>query len=359
MRRCAFLSVVLFSSLVWGAFGCADGSSATTSADAPADDQAEEQDLVSGATRLASKLQNPQHLTQQGDNVFFATNFGFATQEFAQFQHDIWIKPKDGRARRLYKDLFGATWAMVATKNGIYEINEGSASVVRYPLDGSKPDGESLVHAIYGHEELPSVGVVLLAADDDGFVVGFRTDDNETAPGPIVAYTPAGKNEKKLGSIPGTASALTLAGDTVYVGTRTGEVLSGKRDGTGSLKKIASGKGSVASIAVAGDATFFGTAEGLYVLRKGAAAAEQLLGQGADELLPAGDRILYAQDKKGISAIPFAGGAPHVVFKTKAPSDVILSNGSLIVSDRSLGACRQTDEGQACAFDGSVFRVKF
>jgi hypothetical protein len=359
MHRSVAMS--LFSlCLAVGSFACSGGGSPSAAADdAPADDQAEEQDLATGATRLASKLQSPDHLTVQGDNAYFATNYGFATQEEAEFHHDIWIKSKDGRAKRLYKNLWGASWAMVATKNGIYEINEGFASVVRYPLDGSKPDGESLVHAIFGHEELPEVGVIQLAADDDGFVVALRTDDGDTAPGPIMAYTPAGKSEKKLGSIPGGATALTVAGSTVYVGTRAGDVLSAARDGTGSLKKIASGEGAIASIAVAGDATFFGTDKGLFVLRKGAKTAERLLPEGAAELLPVRDSLLFTQFGKGVSSVPLAGGAPHLVFKTKSPSDVVLSNGSLIVSDTSLGACRQTDEGQACAFDGAVYRVKF
>ena len=349
---------ILLATLALGTFACSTTSSAPAD-DAPADDQAEEQDLVKGATRLASKLQDPKHLTQLGDDAYFATTYGFATQEEAEYHHDIWIKTKDGRAKRLYKNLWGATWAMVATRNGIYEINEGFASVVRYPLDGSKPEGESLVHAIYGHEEMPEVGVVQLAADDDGFVVALRTDDGDTAAGPIVAYTPAGKNDTKLGSVPGGATALTVAGGTVYVGTAKGEVLSAARDGKGSLKKIASGTGSVSSIAIAGDDTFFGTTEGLFVLRKGKTSAEKLLAEGAGELLPVRDSLLYTQWKVGVSALPLAGGAARLVFKTGAPSDVVYANGALIVTDASLGACRDTDEGQACAFDGSVYRVKF
>src|SRR3990172_2689967 len=123
MRRSALLSL-LVSALGLGTFACASESSA------PADEAAEEE-LVAGVTKLASKLQDPDSLTSFGDNVYFSTTYGYATQEFAQYNHDIWIKPKDGRAKRLYKNLYGATWGMVATKNGIYEINEGYASVWR------------------------------------------------------------------------------------------------------------------------------------------------------------------------------------------------------------------------------------
>ena len=36
-----------------------------------------------------------------------------------------------------------------------------------------------------------------------------------------------------------------------------------------------------------------------------------------------------------------------------------LTAGALFVTDKSYGRCTQTDEGQACAFDGSAFRVKY
>jgi hypothetical protein len=358
MRR-SLLPGLLFLALSAGTYGCSDADPAAPAAsDAPADDQQEEE-LVAGVTRLASKLEDPRYLTTQGENVYFATTYGFATQEMAEYHHDVWVKSKDGRAKRLYKNLYGATWGMVATKNGLYEINEGYASVWRYPLDGSKPEGEGLVHAVFGNEEQPEVGIAKLAADDDGFVVALRTGDQPTDAGPIVAYTPAGKSEKKLGNVPGGATALTVAGSTVLVGTGAGDVLSGARDGSGSLKKIASGQGAVSSIVVAGDDTFFATATGLYVLRKGAPAAVSLLAEPVAELHVVRDALLYAQHEKGVSSVPLAGGAPRLVFKTKTPSDVLYANGALFVTDASMGACRQTDEGQACSFDGSVFRVKY
>jgi len=234
----------------------------------PADDQAEEE-VISGVTKLASKLQDPDSLTAVGDNVYFSTTYGYATQQEASYEHDIWVKSKDGRAKRLYKGLYGATWDMAATKNGIYEINEGYASVMRYPLDGSNKEGESLVHAIYGNDEMPEVGIRRLAADDGGFVVALRTSDDDTKPGPVVASSPTGRNEKKLGEIAGGASALRIAGAKVYVGTRTGDVLVAARDGSGSLTKVASGAGAVASIAIAGDDVFFGTDKGLFVEAQG------------------------------------------------------------------------------------------
>ena len=71
----------------------------------------------------------------------------------------------------------------------------------------------------------------------------MRTDDDESKPGTISAFSPAGKNEKKLGTVPGGATALKIAGANVFVGTRSGDVLSAPRDGSGTLKKIASGTG--------------------------------------------------------------------------------------------------------------------
>ena len=264
---------------------------------------------ISGVTKLASKLQDPDSLTSFGDNVYFATTYGYATQEMAQYNHDIWVKAKDGRARRLYKGLYGATWDMAATKNGIYEINEGYASVVRYPLDGSNKEGENLFHAIYGSDELPEVGVRRLVADDDGFVITVRTSDDDAKP-------PAPSSRSRLlartrrSSAPSRAapSALRIDGAKVYVGTRAGDVLVAARDGSGSLTKVASAAGAVASIAVAGDDVFFGTDKGLFVKRKGVAAPVQLLAEAAGELAIAGDRLLFAQYKKGVSSIPLAGG---------------------------------------------------
>jgi hypothetical protein len=358
MRNALVLGLLL--SLGSASVACSSGdASGPASADAaPPDDQAE-QEVVSGVTRLATKLQDPDALTAFGDSVYFSTTYGYATQQEASYNHDIWVKSKDGRAKRLYKGLYGATWDMAATKNGIYEINEGYASVIRYPLDGSNKEGESLVHAIYGSDEMPEVGIRRLVADDDGFVVAQRTSDDDTKPGPIVAYSPAGKSDKKLGEVPGGASALRLSGAKVYVGTRTGDVLVAARDGSGSLTKVASGAGAVASIAVAGDDVFFGTDKGLFVKRKGIAAPVQLLAEGAGELTVVRDQLVFAQYKTGVSSIPLAGGATRLVLKTGAPSSVLALPGFLFVTDKSYGKCTQTDEGQACAFDGSAFRVKY
>ena len=361
MRQTVLLSL-LTAAISTVAFACSNSGDssppATPASDAP-DDNQQEQDLTDGVTRLASKLQDPNYLTTQGDNVYFATTYGFATQEEAEYHHDIWVKGKTGAAKRLYKNIYGASWAMIATKNGIYEINEGTASVERRPLDGSKADGESLVHAIYGQEEVPEVGVVKLAADDDGFVVAERTGDQPTDAGPIVAYSPTGKNETKLGSVPGGATALTVAGANVYVGTAGGDVLSAARSGSGSLKKIASGQGAVGSIVVSGTDVFFGTDKGLFVLRKSATAATKLLAEGAGDLVVVRDLLLYGQRDKGISSVPLAGGATKVVLKTKTPSDAIYTGGALYVTDASLGACKQTEDGQACTWEGSVLRVKY
>jgi hypothetical protein len=354
------LVIGLLLSLVTSTVACSGSDAGSPAAEdaAPADDQAEEE-VVSGVTKLASKLQDPDSLTAVGDNVYFSTTYGYATQQEAQYNHDIWVKAKDGRAKRLYKGLYGATWDMAATKNGIYEINEGYASVVRYPLDGSNKEGESLLHAIYGGDEMPEVGIRRLAADDDGFVVALRTSDDDTKPGPVVASSPTGKNEKKLGEVAGGATALRIDGAKVYVGTRSGDVLVAARDGSGSLTKIASGAGVVASIAVAGDDVFFGTDKGLFVKRKGIAAPVELLAEGASELAVVRDQLVFAQYKKGVSSLPLAGGAAKLVLKTAAPSSVLALPGFLFVTDKSYGRCRDTDEGQACAFDGSAFRVKY
>lgn len=348
------LSLVAASTV---ACSSSESSPRNEDASAPADDQQEEE-VVSGVTKLASKLQDPDSLTAFGDNVYFATTYGYATQEEAQYNHDIWVKSKDGRAKRLYKGLYGAVWDLAATKNGIYEINEGYASVVRYPLDGSNKEGESLVHAIYGNDELPEVGVRRLVADDDGFVVALRTSDDDSKPGPVKAFSPAGKNEKKLGDVAGGATTLKLEGAKVYVGTSKGDVLVAARDGSGSLTKVASAAGSVASIAVAGDDVFFGTDKGLFVKRKGAAAPVQLVAEAASDLVVVRDQLVFGQRKKGVSSIPLAGGATKLLLKTGAPSSVIAQPGFLFVTDKSYGRCTQTDEGQACAFDGTAFRVK-
>ena len=357
MRR-TFVLGLLFSLVAVSTVACSSESTAPVDDAAPADDQAEEE-IVTGLTRLASKLQDPDALTSFGDNVYFATTYGYATQEFAQYNHDIWIKGPAGRAKRLYKGLYGATWGMAATKNGIYEINEGYASVMRYPLDGSKPEGESILHSSFGHDDMPEVGIRQLAADDDGIVVSLRTSDDDAAPGSVVALTPAGQNEKKLGNVPGGATALKIDGAKVYVGTRGGDVLVAARDGSGSLTKVASGQGAVASIAVAGDDVFFGTDKGLFVKRKGIAAPVTLLAEGAGDLTVVRDSLLFGQYKKGVSSIPLAGGETKLVVKTGAPSGILSQGGFVFVTDRSLGRCTQTDEGQACSYDGSALRLKF
>src|SRR5687768_14975623 len=188
---------------------CAADAAPASDDSAPADEQAE-QEVQAGVTKLASKLQDPDSLTSHGDNIYFVTTYGYATQEFASYEHDIWVKAGTARAKRLYRGIYGAAWGLLATKNGIYEINEGVSSVVRRPLDGSNKEGESIYHSVYGHDDEPQVGIRQLAGDDDGIVLALRTSDDDSKPGAIITLTPAGKNEKKLGEIAGGASALRL-----------------------------------------------------------------------------------------------------------------------------------------------------
>lgn len=362
MRRSIVLG--LFSCLALAStMACSTESSSDPGIDnaPPADEQAEEE-VVSGVTKLASKLQDPDSLSSFGDSIYFATTYGYATQQFAQYNHDIWVKTGSGRAKRLYKGLYGASWAQVATKNGIYEINEGYASVMRYPLDGSNKEGESIIHNSYDYpgDESPEVGIRALAADDDGVVVALRSSPDDAKPGDITALTPTGKNPKKLGATAGGASALRLAAGKVFIGARNGDVYVANRDGSGSMTKVASGEGTVGSIAVAGEDVFFSTDKGLFVKRKGAAPAQKLVAEeGIGELAVVRDQLLFAQWKKGVQAMPLAGGASKMVLKTGSPSSVLDANGFVWVTDKSYGRCTQTDEGQACAFDGTAFRVKF
>src|SRR6185295_10072849 len=183
---------------------------------------------------------------------------------------------------------------------------------IKYPLDGSKKDGDNLYHATYGNDEMPEVGIIQLAADDDGIVLALRTSDDDSKPGGIVALSPAGKNEKKLGEVPGGATALVVSGPKVYVGTKSGDVKVAARDGSGALTKLASGDGSVSSIAVSGDDVFFATDKGIFVKRKGAANPDKLLGEGAGDLSIARDHLIFSQYKKGLSTIPLAGGASRL-----------------------------------------------
>src|SRR5882672_8700109 len=108
------LFLVVLSSL---AFACRGSHDDSSPANAEPPDNQDEQDLTNGVTRLASQLQDPGNLTTLGDNVYFTTTYGYATQEEAAYHHDIWVKAKDGKAKRLYKGLYGATWGLAATKN--------------------------------------------------------------------------------------------------------------------------------------------------------------------------------------------------------------------------------------------------
>ena len=343
-------SVLLAVSLVSLAAAACGGS---TDDGASAADQA----LTNGAQTLASSLTDPGSLTAQGDNVFFTTTYGFATQEEAEYHHDIWVKNGSARAKRLYKNLYGATWGMTATKNGLYEINEGYASLVRYPLDGSKPDGDQLYHAIYGHEELPEVGIVQLAADDVGLVLALRSDDGTSAPGDIVALGPDGKNEKKLGSVPGAASALAIDGGDVLVGTTTGDVLRGARDGSRPLSKVASVTGSVTSILVAGGDLFVASDKGLGVKRASAASVTSLVSAGTSNLATSGTQVFFAQGDKGVFSLPLAGGTPKQMLDVKRTSSILPNGNGLFVTDAALGPCHNEEEGESCTWEGVAYRV--
>ena len=166
----------------------------------PADAQ-DEQDLTGGVTQLASKLQDPRGLSTFGPSVFFTTTYGYATQAEASYNHDVWIKTGSARAKRLYKGLYGATSGMVATKNGLYEMNEGYASLTQLPLDGSNADGKTILHVTFDDpgDEVPGTGVRAFDADDDGLVVALRTEYDPAKVGDIVTLGPDGQNQKKIG----------------------------------------------------------------------------------------------------------------------------------------------------------------
>ena len=57
--------------------------------------------------------------------------------------------------------------------------------------------------------------------------------------------------------------------------------------------------------------------------------------------------------------MPLAGGASKLVLKAESPSSTLFANGFLWMTDRAYGACHDEEEGRACAFDGSAYRIKF
>jgi hypothetical protein len=350
--------LLLLSACVASTAACSANESDAPSDEnaAPADEQ-EEQEVQAGVTKLASKLQDPDSLTSHGDNIYFVTTYGFVTQQFGSYEHDIWVKAGSARAKRLYRGIYGAAWGLLATKNGIYEINEGVSSVVRRPLDGSNKEGESIYHSVYGHDDEPQVGIRQLAGDDDGIVLALRTSDDDSKPGSIITLTPTGKNEKKLGEIAGGATALKLEAGKVYAGTLDGKVYVAPRDGSGSLTKLATTEGRISDIVVSGEDVFFSSDKGTWVKRKGVAQPEKLA-DTSYSLAIAGDQLFFGQYKKGLHAMPLAGGTARLVLKAESPSSTLVANGFLWVTDRAYGRCTQTDEGQACAFDGAAYRVK-
>lgn len=95
--------------------------------------------------------------------------------------------------------------------------------------------------------------------------------------------------------------------------------------------------------------------------RPGAAGAEKLLDEGVDSLTIVRDQLLFAQEHKGVSAIPLAGGPTKSVLQTNAPISVLSANGFVYVTDRSLSNCRkdEVEGGRVCDYAGSAFRVKF
>lgn len=351
--------LLLLSACVASTAACGAGEDGASSSDesAPADGQ-EEQEVQAGVTKLASKLQDPDSLSSHGDNIYFVTTYGYVTQQFGSYEHDIWVKAGSARAKRLYRGIYGAAWALLATKNGIYEINEGVSSVKRYPLDGSSKEGESIYHSVYGHDDEPQVGIRQLVGDDDGLVLALRTSDDDSKPGSIITLSPTGKNEKKLGEVDGGASALRLDAGKVYAGTLDGKVYVVPRDGSASPTKLAQTEGRISDIVVSGDDVFFSSDKGTWVKRKGVAQPEKL-GEGSYSLVVIRDQLLFGQYKKGLMAMPAAGGASRLVLKADSPSSTLAANGFLWVTDRAYGRCTQTDEGNACSYDGAAYRVKF
>lgn len=343
---------------------CAGAGSSESAPNGPPDEQ-DEQDVV-GATRLASGLQDPTDLAMRGDALYFATNWGFATQQEAEYHHDVWVKAASGKAKRLYKGLYGGSWKVVPTKNGIYEINEGYASVMRLALDGSSKDGgKSIFHALVDeNSEYPEPDMSALDADDDGVAIAQRT-------GKILAMSPAGERTIELGKTK-DPHALKIAGSRVLVGNEAGELLAASRDGKGSLEKIATGEGPVKQI-VERDGTIAFVCQGqssksgkVYVLPKGAKKAALVAdGTSFSKIALDGTRVLYSDfgaEKIFARSIGPDGpiDAPKALFATPRPGDLLPTQAGLYVASWALGPEKPGPDGEGVSreYMGAVYRLK-
>ncbi len=360
-RRPFFILAPLLASLL---VGCAGSASSDATSSEPPDEQ-DEQDVV-GATRLASGLQDPTDLAVRGDTLYFATNWGFATQQEAEYHHDVWVKPTSGKAKRLYKGLYGGSWKVVPTKNGIYEINEGYASVMRLALDGSSKDGgKSIFHAIVDdHDEYPEPDIAGLDADDDGEVVVQRT-------GKILALSPAGDRTIELGKTK-DPRAVKIAGGRVLVGNDAGELLAASRDGKGGLEKVATCDGPVKEIAeLDGTIAFVCQAQSsktgkVYVLPKGAKKAALVAeGTSFSKIALDATRVFYSDfgaEKVFARTIGPEGpsDAPKALFATARPGDVLPTRNGLFVASWALGPEKPGPDGEGVsrAYIGAVYRLK-
>ncbi len=315
--------------------------------------------LENGVIRIADTEASPDNLSVLGDSLYFTTTYGYATQEYAEYNHDIWVKGPTGRAKRLYKNVYGASWGQVATSRGIYELNEGFASLMLYPLAGGG-DGTTILHATYGDDDYPEVGLVAFDADDDGIVVALRSSNDEAAKHKLVAMDSDGTHQRTLGTFAGYPTEVRVSGNRGYVATRAGTVYSALRSGSGSLAQIVKATEAVEALRVSDEGVYFGTRSALYKAGATADQSDKLVDGHVTDIELAHGVVTVAVWEKGVVAVdPVTKKSTTIFSSKKRPGDLFYGNGRLAIADHSMKSCHNDDEGHVCTWDGGVYLLDY
>lgn len=131
-RTLTCLAIVLTSAFALGCSSADDGS------------DPEEEDLTSGATRIAKSLEGPGNAVVSGDVLVFSTAHFEASgdpeldQEFASWHGQLWMKPIPSGQKSKMADTAGAVTDHVMVGSSLLVVDSTYLGVTRYALPSGK-----------------------------------------------------------------------------------------------------------------------------------------------------------------------------------------------------------------------------
>jgi hypothetical protein len=188
---------------------------------------------------IARGLFAPGDITEANGKIYFNDVHTFATQEESESHTNLFVYDGRNDAKQIIKGAYGAFWDLAISGSDLFVINEGYASVVKYPITGASGrdnDGTTIYHQTDGAdgEEVGS-GVTRVAVLGNRLIVGLYNGD-------VVSLDKSGGDKKVVAKTRGgQIRDLHVNKDRFFAANGEGEIWTGKADGSEEAQRIAKG----------------------------------------------------------------------------------------------------------------------